>query len=94
MGISQMLTDVKAHLEQGAELAVSHIPALVQWAERAEADPLVQAAIDAEIPPSTRAMLAGLIKGVEAEVKQAEADAKAQAEAEQQAAQAADVPPA
>ena len=75
-----MLNDVKAHLEQGAELVATHLPALVPWAERAEADPLVQAAIDAEIPPSTRVMLAGLIKGVEAEVKQVEAAAAAAAQ--------------
>ncbi len=79
MGISQMLNDVKAHLEQGAELVASHLPALVQWAERAEADPLVQAAIDLAVPAETRVMLAGLLKSVEADVQQLQAAAAAAA---------------
>lgn len=81
MGISQMLTDVKEHLEQGAELVASHIPALVEWAEKAEADPLVQAAIDLAVPASTRAMLASLLKSVEADAQQIEAAATAAAQA-------------
>jgi hypothetical protein len=80
MGISQMLTDVKEHLAQGEQLLASHIPGLVEWAERAEADPLVQAALDLAVPASTRAMLASLLKSVEAEVKQVEADAAAAAQ--------------
>jgi hypothetical protein len=79
MGISQMLTDVKAHFEAGEQLLASHIPGLVEWAGKAEADPLVQAAIDLAVPASTRAMLASLLKSVEAEVKQVEADAAAAA---------------
>jgi hypothetical protein len=75
MGISQMLTDVKNHLEQGAELVASHLPVLVEWAEKAEADPLVQTAIDLAVPPSTRTMLATFLKAVEADVAQAQAAA-------------------
>lgn len=81
MGISQMLNDVKSHLEQGAELVASHLPALVEWAEKAEADPLVQAAIDLAVPASTRVMLASLLKSVEADAKQIEAAATQAAQA-------------
>ena len=94
MGMSQMLSDLKGHLEQGEQLLASHIPGLIEWAEKAEADPLVQAAIDLAVPASTRAMLAALLKSVEADAQQIEAAVKAQAEADQQAATAADVPPA
>jgi hypothetical protein len=80
--MSQMISDLKEHLAQGEQLLASHIPGLVEWAERAEADPLVQAAIDLAVPASTRMMLAGLLKGVEAEVQKAEADAAAAAPAE------------
>jgi hypothetical protein len=88
VGISEMLSDVKAHFEQGAELAASHIPALVAWAEKADADPLVQAAIGLVVPESTKTMLAGLLKSVEAEVAAVEAKAAAEATAEAQAAAA------
>jgi hypothetical protein len=80
--MSQMISDLKEHLAQGEQLLASHIPGMVEWAERAEADPLVQAAIDLAVPASTRMMLAGLLKGVEAEVQKAEADAAAAAPAE------------
>jgi hypothetical protein len=80
--MSQMISDLKEHLAQGEQLLASHIPGLVEWAQRAEADPLVQAAIDLAVPASTRMMLAGLLKGVEAEVQKAEADAAAAAPAE------------
>ena len=40
-----MLAEVKTHLERGAELLASHVPALAEWAAKAEADPLVQAAV-------------------------------------------------
>jgi hypothetical protein len=82
VGMSQMISDLKEHLAQGEQLLASHIPGMVEWAERAEADPLVQAAIDLAVPASTRMMLAGLLKGVEAEVQKAEADAAAAAPAE------------
>lgn len=89
MGMSQMLSDLKAHLAQGEQLLASHIPGLVEWAEKAEADPLVQAAIDLAVPASTRAMLAALLKSVEADAKQIEADTTAQVQA---AAQQPDAP--
>jgi hypothetical protein len=75
MDISQMLADVKTHLEHGVELAASHIPALVEWAAKVESDPLVQAAISLVVPDGTKTMLAGLLKSVEAEVQKVEADA-------------------
>lgn len=81
MGISQMLTDVKSHLAQGEQLLASHIPGLIEWAERAEADPLVMAAIDLAVPASTRTMLASLLKSVEADAQQIEAAATAAAQA-------------
>jgi hypothetical protein len=80
MGMSSMLSDLKEHLAHGEQLLASHIPALVEWATKAEADPLVQAAIDLAVPASTRTMLAGLLKQVEAEVKQVEAEAVAAAQ--------------
>jgi hypothetical protein len=81
MGMSQMLSDLKQHLEQGGQLLASHIPGLIEWAEKAEADPLVQAAIDLAVPAPTRAMLATMLKSVEAEVQRVEADAAAAAQA-------------
>ena len=79
--MKEMLQDVKAHLAQGEQLLASHIPGLVEWAERAEADPLVQAAIDLAVPASTRAMLAGFLKTFEADLQQVEAAAAAAAQA-------------
>ena len=81
MPISQMLADLKAHLEHGAELVASHVPVLIEWAQKAEADPLVQVAVDLAVPPETRAMLAGLLKSFEAEVQRVEAATTAQAQA-------------
>lgn len=80
MGMSQMLTDLRDHLVHGEQLLASHIPGLIHWAEQAEADPLVQAAIDLAVPPETRVMLAGLLKGVEAEVQRVAAEAAAAAQ--------------
>jgi len=91
-----MITDLKSHLEHGEQLAASHIPALVEWAAKAEADPLVQAAISLVVSPATKVMLAGFLKNAEAEFQRVEADATAAAEAkaaaDQQAALAAQVP--
>jgi hypothetical protein len=81
MGMSQMLSDLKEHLEHGEQLLASHIPGLIEWAQKAEADPLVMAAIDLAVPASTRAMLASLLKSVEAEVQQVEAATTAQVQA-------------
>lgn len=92
MGISQMLTDVKDHLEQGAELVASHLPGLIDWAQKAEADPLVQAAIDLAVPASTRAMLAQLLKSVEADVQQVEAAKAAEVAAAAAQAQQPEAP--
>lgn len=81
MGIANMLSEIKTHLERGGELLASHVPALVEWAEKAESDPLVQAAVNAVLPASARATLAELVKRFEADFAQIEADAKAAAEA-------------
>jgi hypothetical protein len=80
MGMSQMLSDLKEHLEQGGQLLASHIPGLIEWAEKAEADPLVQAAIDLAVPAPTRVMLAGLLKSAEAEFQRVAAEAAAAAQ--------------
>ena len=82
-----MLAEVKTHLERGAELLASHVPALAEWAAKAEADPLVQAAVDLVVPEGTRAMLASLLKSVEADVRQV-ADAATAKAAEAAAAPA------
>lgn len=94
MGISEMLTDVRNHLEHGAELVASHLPALAEWAAKAEADPLVQAALSLVVPEGTRVMLAGLLKNVEADAQRiaSEAAAAEQAKAAAAAEQAAAVP--
>lgn len=81
MGITEMLTEVKAHLEHGAALVESHLPALAEWAVKAESDPLVQTALSLVVPEATRAMLAGLLRAVEAEAQRIEADATAAAQA-------------
>jgi hypothetical protein len=97
VSLSQMLSDVKEWFDRGSQLAETHIPALVEWAGKAEADPLIQEAIDVVLPASTREMLAGLIKSVEADVKSVEegaAAAAAQAAAEPADAAAAPADPA
>lgn len=94
MAIGEMLTDLKAHLEHGEQLLASHIPALVEWATKAESDPLVQAAISLVVPDATKTMLAGLLKGVEAEVQRVEAEATSAAEAKAAADAAAAAAPA
>lgn len=92
MGLSQMVGEVKAHLERGGELLASHVPGLIEWAERAEADPLVQAALNAVLPPSARATLAELVTRFEADFKQIEADATAAAAAAAASAAAPETP--
>lgn len=62
--LTEMLNDVKAHLEHGAELVASHVPALVEWATRVDSNPLVKtavAAIEAELPEGAQQMIANLI---------------------------------
>lgn len=81
MGIAEMLNDVKTHFEHGAQLAESHIGPLVEWAIKAEGDPLVQAALSLIVPDATKQMLAGLLKGVEADVQRIESEATANAAA-------------
>lgn len=93
MGIGEMLSDLKAHLEHGEQLLASHVPALVEWATKAESDPLVQAAVSLVVPEGTKAMLAGLLKSVEAEVQKVEADATAAAAAAASAAAQAPAEP-
>lgn len=87
-----MLSDLKAHLEHGAELLASHVPGLVGLAEEVEADPLVKAAIDLAVPAKTREMLAALLKSVEADVQRVAQDAEQAAHEKAQAEAAA--PPA
>jgi hypothetical protein len=81
MDVTALLTDVKAHLEHGAELLASHVPALVELAGKIEADPLVQTAINLAVPETTRSMLVALLKSVEADVAQVTEAAKAAAAA-------------
>ena len=93
MAIGEMLSDLKAHLEHGEQLLASHIPALVEWATKAESDPLVQAAVGLVVPDATKTMLASLLKSVEADVQKIEADATSKA-AEAAAAAATPADPA
>lgn len=94
MDITAMLSDVKTHLEHGAELLASHVPQLVELAGKIEADPLVEAAINLAVPASTREMLASLLKSVEAEVANVEQAAKAPAPQEPAAEPEPAAPPA
>lgn len=79
MDVVAMLTDVKAHLEHGEALLASHIPGLVDLAEKVSADPLVQTAINLAVPAASRPALAGILKSFETEIAHVEADAKAAA---------------
>ena len=83
--LSEILTDLRTHLEHGAELLASHVPALVELAAHVESDPLVKTAIDLVVPPTTRDMLATLLKSVEADAAQV-AQAAITAEQQRQAA--------
>ena len=95
MGLSQMLTDVKDHLAHGEQLLASHIPALVEWAAKAEADPLVAFAVSSLLPASARALIVDLGTKLEADYAQVTADAQAKAQADAAAAAApAPEPPA
>lgn len=98
MDLGVAVNDLKAHLEQGAAFLESHIPGLVEWVAKAQADPLVQAAVSLAVSPETRVMLAGFLKSAEAEFQRVEAEGKAKAAAEAQAAAeaaaAVPVPPA
>lgn len=98
MDIAQALSELQQHLEHGAELAASRLPVVLELAQEFAADPLVQAAYKLAVPASTKAMLANLLKSVEAEaqvIAQAAtaAEAQRQAEAAAAAAQPAAEPP-
>ncbi len=76
MDLVAMLNDVKAHLEHGEQLLASHIPGLVDLAQKVAADPLVQTAINLAVPEASRPALAGILKSFETEIQHVEADAK------------------
>ena len=82
MGFSEIVNDVKTHLEQGAELAASHVAPLLDLAGKIESDPLVQAAANIVVPASSRGMLADFLRAYEAD---AHATAAAAAEPAPQA---------
>ena len=79
MDVVAMLNDVKSHFEHGAELAASHMPALVDLFAKIQSDPLVETAINLAVPAASRPALAGILKSFEAEIAHVEADAKAAA---------------
>lgn len=89
-----MIGSLEEHLKHGAELAASHVPALVEWATKVQSDDLVQAAIGLVVPPATRTMLVGLLKSVETEVARVAEEAKAAAAAQAAADAAAAASPA
>jgi hypothetical protein len=66
MDVTGMLSDLKAHLEHGAELLASHVPALVELAGRIEADPFVGLAISTALSPEGKAAVGDLIHRMEA----------------------------
>lgn len=61
-----MLSDVKAHLEHGAELAGSHLPALLHVAGVISGDPFVQAAINTALSDQGKALVVDLMGRLEA----------------------------
>lgn len=75
---SQIANDLKAHLEQGGQLAVSHVAPLLDLAAKVEADPLAQAAVSIVVPPACRETLAQFLRTYEADIR-AVADAAAAA---------------
>jgi hypothetical protein len=78
---TEIATDIKSFFERGAQLLESHVPSLVEDAQKAESDPLVQAALSLVVPPATRTMLATLLKSVEADVQRIESESTANAAA-------------
>ena len=66
MGVVSMLNDLKAHFEQGRELLESHLPGLVDLAERLESDEFVQKAINTALTPGGKAIVTDLIQRLEA----------------------------
>ena len=82
MDVVAMLNDIKAHFEHGGQLAESHVPALVDLGTKINSDPLVQTAINLNVPEASRPALAGILKSFESEFQHIEADARAAALAE------------
>lgn len=86
MQVSQIVDELRQHLEQGGQFVASHIPVLVEWAARVEADPLVGAALQTTLGPGARAMIASLIGALEQHEQEAEAAKQAAIQAAVQAA--------
>lgn len=64
---TEIATDIKTFLERGKELLESHVPELVERAQQAEADPLVQAVEAAVLPLGVRQLAAEFITKLAAE---------------------------
>ncbi|SRR5216683_1220722 len=83
--VAQAVADLEAHFRHAEQTAQAflgeHIPGLLKLGQEITANPLLKAAYELEVPDSTKTMLAGLLKGVEAEVRQVQAAAEAQAAA-------------
>lgn len=90
MQMGQLVTEVKQHFEQGAQLVASHVEPLLEWAVRADSDPLVGAALQTTLGPTGKAIVVELIGRLEALAVEAE-QAKQQAAAD--AVAAAQAPP-
>jgi hypothetical protein len=93
VGIAELFSDLKAHLEHSAELAASHGPALASIAEKAASNPVIDAVMNAaHLSPDWFTALADVINRADAALGVA-ADATAAAQAQAAAAAAAAAQP-
>jgi hypothetical protein len=88
VGYTEIVSELKAHLEQAGQLAVSHAEPLLALAGRIESDPLVQAAVSIVVPDSSRGVLASFLRAYEQDTAQITQAAAAAAEAAAAAAAA------
>lgn len=61
-----MIQDLRAHFDQGGQLAGSHLPVLADVAGKIAADPFVQAAINTTLSDTGKAVVADLLQRLEA----------------------------
>jgi hypothetical protein len=91
MTLTEIAEDIKTHIEEADawahQVLAEHVPAIAEAAEKAENDPLVQAALSVVLPASVRLMLADMVARLASEFPPPPAP---EAEPEPQAAESAE----
>jgi hypothetical protein len=81
MGFTEIAGELKTHLEQAGQMAVSHVAPLLDLAAKVETDPLVQAAVSIVVPETSRGVLAAFLRAYETDTRQIAESAAAAAAA-------------